>query len=267
MPEKQLAGFMKAIKFPYGFILITGPTGSGKSTTLYAALSNLNSPDKNIITLEDPVERRIAGLNQIQINERAGLIFSSGLRSILRSDPDIIMVGEIRDRETAKIAVESALTGHLVLSTLHTNNSAGALTRLGEMGVEPYLSSSSLIGVVAQRLVRVLCKECKQEYNIPKEELLGMLPDFPIGPNQKSLKLYKAVGCVACNNTGYSGRMGIYEFLEVTEDIQNMILSKSSTVDLENKAIEEGMVTLRADGLNKIKEGYISIEEFFRVIV
>ncbi len=267
MPEKQRTGFYKAISFPYGFILITGPTGSGKSTTLYAALSRLNSSDKNIITLEDPVERRIEGLNQIQINERAGLLFSSGLRSILRSDPDIVMVGEIRDKETAKIAVESALTGHLVLSTLHTNNSAGALTRLGEMGVEPYLSASSLIGVVAQRLVRVLCKECKEEYNIPRKELLGILPDFPIDGDEEHVKIYKAAGCVQCNNTGYAGRMGIYEFLEVTEDIQDLILGKVSTIDIENKAVEDGMVTLRADGLNKIKEGYISIEEFLRVIV
>lgn len=267
MPKKQREGFYGAIKYPYGFILITGPTGSGKSTTLYAALSKLNKPDKNIITLEDPVERRIEGLNQIQINERAGLVFSSGLRSILRSDPDIIMVGEIRDKETAKIAVESALTGHLVMSTLHTNNSAGALTRLGDMGVEPYLSASSLIGVVAQRLVRVLCKKCKEEYNISKDELLGMLPDFPLDSNSKTVRIFKADGCVECNNTGYSGRMGIYEYLDVSEDIQEMILAKVSTNDIENKAVENGMVTLRADGLNKIKEGYISIEEFFRVIV
>ncbi|MFO7611456.1 MAG: ATPase, T2SS/T4P/T4SS family [Clostridia bacterium] len=267
MPDAQRKGFYKAIEYPYGFILITGPTGSGKSTTLYAALSRLNSPHKNIITLEDPVERRIDGLNQIQINERAGLLFSSGLRSILRSDPDIIMVGEIRDRETAKIAVESALTGHLVLSTLHTNNSAGALTRLGEMGVEPYLTASSLIGVVAQRLIRVLCKDCKEEYTISREELLDILPEFPIKPDAKEIKLHRAKGCVQCNNTGYKGRMGIYEFLKVSDDIQNLVLRKSSTMDIEKKAIEEGMVTLRADGLNKIKEGYTSIEEFLRVIV
>ena len=267
MPEKQRKGFYNAISFPYGFILITGPTGSGKSTTLYAALSRLNSPDKNIITLEDPVERRIEGLNQIQINERAGLLFSSGLRSILRSDPDIVMVGEIRDRETAKIAVESALTGHLVLSTLHTNNSAGALTRLGEMGVEPYLSASSLIGVVAQRLVRVLCKECKEEYNISRRELLNILPDFPIEEGEDSVKVFKAAGCVQCNNTGYSGRMGIYEFLEVSEDIQELVLDRASTIEIEKKAVINGMVTLRADGLNKIKQGYVSIEEFLRVIV
>jgi type IV pilus assembly protein PilB len=267
MPDAQIDGFNKAIKKPYGFILITGPTGSGKSTTLYAALSKLNSPDKNIITLEDPVERRIEGLNQIQINERAGLVFSSGLRSILRSDPDIVMIGEIRDRETAKIAVESALTGHLVLSTLHTNNSAGALTRLGEMGVEPYLTSSSLVGVVAQRLLRVLCKECRKEYTISKEELMRTLPDFPIDNDKKEVKLYKAEGCVQCNNTGYRGRMGIYEFLEVSEKIQELILQKASTIDIEETAINEGMVTLRADGLNRIKEGRTSIEEFFRVVV
>jgi len=267
MPEKQREPFYKTIKAPYGFILITGPTGSGKSTTLYAALSRLNSADKNIITLEDPVERRINGLNQIQINERAGLKFSSGLRSILRSDPDIIMIGEIRDRDTAKIAVESALTGHLVLSTLHTNNSAGALSRLGEMGVEPYLTSSALIGVVAQRLLRVLCLDCKKEYTINRQELLKTFPDFPIGENEKEIKLYKAEGCVQCNNTGYKGRMGIYEFLPVTETIQELILKRSSTIEIENTAIKEGMVTLRADGMDKIKDGQTSIEEYFRVIV
>lgn len=267
MPAVQREGFYKSIEYPYGFILITGPTGSGKSTTLYAALSRLNSPNKNIITLEDPVERRIEGLNQIQVNERAGLTFSSGLRSMLRSDPDIIMIGEIRDHETAKIAVESALTGHLVLSTLHTNNSAGALTRLGEMGVEPYLTASSLIGVVAQRLIRVLCKDCKKEYNITKEKLLSALPDFPIESEVNEVKIYEATGCIQCNNTGYRGRMGIYEFLKVSDDLQNMILRKASTLDIEKKAVEEGMVTLRADGLNKIKEGYTSIEEFLRVIV
>ncbi|MCD6322668.1 MAG: type II/IV secretion system protein [Clostridiales bacterium] len=267
MPDIQREAFYKTIKSPYGFILITGPTGSGKSTTLYAALSRLNSPDKNIITLEDPVERRIEGLNQIQINERAGLKFSSGLRSILRSDPDIIMIGEIRDRETAKIAVESALTGHLVLSTLHTNNSAGALSRLGEMGVEPYLTSSSLIGVVAQRLLRVLCKDCKKAYTIKRDELLKIFPDFPIDDDEQEIKLYKANGCVQCNNTGYRGRMGIYEFLTVTEPIQELILKRASNIDIEDTAIKEGMVTLRADGMNKIKEGHTSIEEYFRVIV
>lgn len=267
MPDIQRKGFYKSIEFPYGFILITGPTGSGKSTTLYAALSRLNLPNKNIITLEDPVERRIEGLNQIQVNERAGLTFSSGLRSMLRSDPDIIMIGEIRDQETAKIAVESALTGHLVLSTLHTNNSAGALTRLGEMGVEPYLTASSLIGVVAQRLIRVLCKDCKKEYSITRDNLLSTFPDFPVESEENEIKLYKANGCIQCNNTGYKGRMGIYEFLTVSDDLQNMILRKASTLDIEKKAVEEGMVTLRADGLNKIKEGYTSIEEFMRVIV
>jgi len=267
MPEIQREGFYKTIQAPYGFILITGPTGSGKSTTLYAALSRLNTSDKNIITLEDPVERRIEGLNQIQINERAGLKFSSGLRSILRSDPDIVMIGEIRDRETAKIAVESALTGHLVLSTLHTNNSAGALSRLGEMGVEPYLTSSSLIGVVAQRLLRVLCMDCKKEYTIGRDELLKTFPDFPVGNDEQEVVLYKANGCVQCNNTGYRGRMGIYEFLAVTDTLRELILKRASTLEIENTAIEEGMVTLRADGMNKIKDGHTSIEEYFRVIV
>ncbi len=267
IPENQVNGFNKAIKAPYGFILITGPTGSGKSTTLYAALSKLNTSDKNIITIEDPVERRINGLNQVQTNDRAGLTFSSGLRSILRNDPDIVMVGEIRDQETAKIAVELALTGHLVLSTLHTNNSAGALTRLGEMKIEPYITASALIGVVAQRLIRVLCEDCKKEYNISREALLKTFPDFPIGEKKEKVTLYKADGCIQCNNTGYRGRMGVYEYLNVSETIKELVLKKASTIEIENIAIEEGMITLRADGMNKIKEGYTSIEEFFRVIV
>lgn len=267
MPEQQLNGFRKAVSAPYGFILITGPTGSGKSTTLYAALQELNSPAKNIITLEDPVERKVDGVNQIQINNKAGLTFSSGLRSILRSDPDIVMIGEIRDHETARIAVESALTGHLVLSTLHTNNSAGAITRLGDMKVEPYLTASSLIGVVAQRLVRKLCDKCKEELEISHQELYKVFPDLSDKELADNLQLYKAKGCIHCSNTGYKGRMGVYEYLEVTDKIKELILKRESTMMIENTAIEDGMNTLRMAGIQHVLNGLTSIEEFFRVIV
>lgn len=266
-PEKHLERYEKATRLPYGFILITGPTGSGKSTTLYATLGSINTPDKNIITLEDPIERRMAGLNQIQMNSRAGMTFASGLRSILRSDPDVIMVGEIRDRETAKIAVESALTGHLVFSTLHTNDSPGAVTRLGEMGVEPFLTASSLVGVVAQRLVRVLCPKCKKSYQITREELLKIVPDFPFNPDEDSVTLYRAFGCMSCNNTGYKGRKGVYEYLSVTETIQRLILERASTNDIRDAAMSEGMNTLRQDGLQKVRQGMTSIEELLRVVM
>ncbi|HHV95284.1 MAG TPA: Flp pilus assembly complex ATPase component TadA [Clostridiaceae bacterium] len=265
--ESELEKYESTLHSPYGFILITGPTGSGKSTTLYASLAILNQPDKNIITLEDPVERRIEGLTQIQTNPKAGLTFASGLRAILRNDPDIIMVGEIRDHETARIAIESALTGHLVLSTMHTNDSAGAITRLNDMGIEPYLSSSSLIGVVAQRLVRVLCKECKQKYIVTKNQLLNSVPDFPLAGNEEEIELYKTRGCVYCNGTGYRGRVGIYEFLRVTEAIQNLILSKVSAREVRETAIKEGMLTMKQDGFLKVKQGITTVEEVLRVIV
>lgn len=266
-PDSQLRNYSKVMRMPYGFILITGPTGSGKSTTLYATLAELNSIDKNIITLEDPIERRMDGLNQVQVNFKAGMTFASGLRSILRSDPDIIMVGEIRDKDTAKIAVESALTGHLVLSTLHTNDAAGAVTRLGEMGVEPYLTASSLIGVVAQRLMRVLCPVCKKLYHIDRDELLRRVPDFPLEPGEKAVNLYHASGCIACSGTGYKGRCGIYEFLKVDESIQQMILDREHTKDIHHAAVKGGMVTMRQDGLLKVKRGMSTIEELLRVIV
>lgn len=265
--NRQLQLYEETIRLPYGFLLITGPTGSGKSTTLYATLAKLNSPDKNIITLEDPIERRMEGLNQIQVNVRAGMTFASGLRSILRSDPDIIMVGEIRDMETAKIAVESALTGHLVFSTLHTNDAPGAVTRLGEMGVEPFLTASSLIGVLAQRLVRVLCPQCKKPYVMSREEILKSVPDFPIGPDEKYVTLYRPVGCMSCNHTGYRGRKGVFEFLRVTESIQKMILNKASANEIRETAMREGMNTLRQDGLMKVKQGLTSMEELLRVVI
>ncbi len=266
-PDVQLKKYNDIMRLPYGFVLITGPTGSGKSTTLYATLAKLNSPDKNIITLEDPVERRMDGINQVQASSRAGMNFASGLRSILRNDPDIIMVGEIRDRETARIAVESALTGHFVLSTLHTNNSSGAVTRLADMDVEPYLTASSLVGIIAQRLVRVLCKECKAGCDIPRSEIIANAPDFPLEHGQESIRLFRPKGCIHCNNTGYRGRKAIYELLVVTEEIQKMILNRASAREIEMQAIAEGMVTLRQDAYKKVKQGITSIEEIVRVIV
>lgn len=266
-PEVQLKRYNEVMHLPYGFILITGPTGSGKSTTLYATLAEINTIDKNIITLEDPIERRMAGLNQIQMNSKAGMTFASGLRSILRSDPDIIMVGEIRDHETAKISVESALTGHLVFSTLHTNDAPGAVTRLGEMGVEAFLTASSLAGVVAQRLMRIICPSCRKSYTLSREEVLQIVPDFPLNPDEDHVTLYKAVGCLSCNNTGYRGRVGVYEFLRVTEKMQKLILNNASTNDIRGMAIHEGMTTLRMDGLQKVKKGLSSLEELLRVVV
>lgn len=266
-PEVQLKRYNEVMHMPYGFILITGPTGSGKSTTLYATLAEINTPDKNIITLEDPIERRMAGLNQIQMNSKAGMTFASGLRSILRSDPDIIMVGEIRDHETATIAVESALTGHLVFSTLHTNDAPGAVSRLGEMGVEAFLTASSLAGVIAQRLIRVLCPSCRKKYVMSRSEILNSIPDFPMEPDEDSFTLYKSVGCLSCNHTGYKGRKGVFEFLKVTEKMQKLIINKASTNEIRQLAIQEGMCTLRMDGLEKVKQGVTSIEELLRVIV
>ena len=213
------------------------------------------------------MERRIGGINQIQMNIRAGMTFASGLRSILRNDPDVIMVGEIRDSETAKIAVESALTGHLVLSTLHTNDAASSVVRLVEMGVEPYLISSSLAGVLAQRLIRVLCPHCKQPNTLSRDEILNILPDFPLNPNEQEVTIYEAVGCIHCNNTGYSGRTGIFELFTVTEEIRRLIVRGSSVNDIEKAALANGMTTMRADGLNRVKIGVTSIQEILRVIV
>ncbi len=260
----------KAVDLPYGFIIVTGPTGSGKSTTLYALLSHLNKDDKNIITLEDPVERRIAGINQVQLNNRAGMTFSSGLRSILRSDPDIIMIGEVRDKETAKIAVESALTGHFVLSTLHTNNAAASITRLSEMGVDPFLISSSVIAVIAQRLVRVLCPKCKAPRIFKKSELRELIPDFPFDPDtndDSEITIYQAKSCIACNGLGYKGRRGVYEILTITPKMQKLILAGASEYDIKETAVNEGMLSLRIDGLQKVKEGITSYEEILRGIV
>jgi len=262
----MLDKYREAISRPYGCILVTGPTGSGKSTTLYAGLATLDKIAKNIITVEDPVEYRMDGINQVQINPKAGLTFASGLRSILRSDPDIIMVGEIRDQETAKLAIESALTGHLVFSTLHTNDAPGSITRLTEMGIEPFLTASSLLCVLAQRLARVLCPNCKEPYIMQRDKMQDF-PDFPFEENETEVRLYRPAGCMRCSNTGYRGRTGIYELLFVSERIQNMTLERKSSREIRNAAIAEGMVTLRRDGLIKVKQGITSLEELVRVVV
>jgi type IV pilus assembly protein PilB len=266
-PLPELEKYRRIVQMPYGMVLVTGPTGSGKSTTLYATLSVVNSVGKNIITVEDPIEYRLDGLNQVQVNVRAGLTFANGLRSILRSDPDIIMIGEIRDAETARIAVESALTGHLVFSTIHTNDAAGAITRLGDMGIETFLTASSLTAVVAQRLARILCPHCKQAYEITREQLLTNIPDFPLCEGEEKLTLYRSKGCFRCSNTGYKGRVGVYELLLVNEEIRQLTLDHASGSQIKDAAIGAGMITLRQDGLRKVKEGITSVEEIMRVIV
>jgi len=249
----------------YGAILVTGPTGSGKSTTLYSTLNELNTPDKNIITVEDPVEYRMHGINQIQTNLRAGLTFASALKSILRADPDIVMIGEIRDYETAQIAVEAALTGHLVLSTLHTNDAPGAVSRLTDMGVEPFLTSSAVDCVIAQRLARRLCERCKEPVEIEKEILAGM--QFPFEHASEELSFHKTVGCSFCGGTGYRGRVGMYELMLVTENIKDMILHRASSGEIGRTADEEGMIRMRDDGLLKAAAGTTTIEEVLRSVV
>ena len=264
--EKALKRFRKSFLKPYGAILVTGPTGSGKSTTLYAALNILNSSEKNIITVEDPVEYRLQGINQVQVNVRAGMTFAAALRSILRCDPDIVMVGEIRDRETALIAIESALTGHLVLSTLHTNDAPGALSRLTEMGIEPFLTASAVDAVLAQRLARRLCKECKEPYTATKEMLRKN--DFPPEIcDRDDVVLYRAKGCSRCNTTGYKGRLGLYEVMIVSEAIRRLTVERKSADEISRVAAAEGMKSLREDGIDKVLLGMTSVEEIARVII
>ena len=262
--EKPLAAITEALAKPYGAILVTGPTGSGKSTTLYAAINESNDPTTNLITVEDPVEYRLEGLSQVQVHERAGLTFASALRSILRQDPDTVMIGEIRDLETATIAIEAALTGHLVLSTLHTNTAPSAITRLTEMGVEPFLTVSAINCVVAQRLARRLCKDCKEAY-VPEEEALARI-DFPFEPGNPPT-LYRAVGCKRCNMIGYKGRMGVHEVLKMTESLERLAVEHASADELARQAIADGMIPLRQDGFMKVALGMTSLEEILRVIV
>lgn len=250
---------------PYGMILVTGPTGSGKSTTLYATLNVLNQPDVNIITVEDPVEYRLSGINQIQVHNKAGLTFSSALRSILRADPDVVLIGEIRDRETAQIGVEAALTGHLVLSTLHTNDASSAVTRLTEMGIEPFLVSSAIDCVLAQRLARRLCKKCKEAFTPTREALIEN--KFPIGDDEEIPELFRPVGCNACGKTGYRGRMALHEVMVVTEEIERLTVERRSSEEIRKVAIEQGMRTLREDGMDKVRSGATSLEEIQRVVV
>jgi type IV pilus assembly protein PilB len=259
--------FEEIVVKPTGALLVTGPTGSGKSTTLYASLNEINRPEINIITVEDPVEYRLAGLNQVQVNLRAGMTFSAALRSILRSDPDVVMVGEIRDAETAKMAIEAALTGHFVLSTLHTNDAPSALTRLNEMGVEPFLTGSAVTAVLAQRLARKLCTHCCEMYMATREEMLEARFSAEQAASADGVALYRKRGCPRCNQTGYKGRIGIYQLMVMNEDISRLAAQHASREELERAALEAGMKTLWADGLSKVVSGLTSLEELARVLV
>ena len=257
--------YAKSFIKPYGMILVTGPTGSGKSTTLYATLNIVSKPEVNVITVEDPVEYRIPGINQVQANPKAGLTFAAALRSILRCDPDIVLLGEIRDKETAHIAIEAALTGHLVLSTLHTNDAPSAIVRLTEMGIEPFLVGSALDSVLAQRLARKLCAKCKEAY-VPTREALAEMR-FPWSPDEPPPTLYRPVGCSACSKTGYKGRLALHEVMAVSEEIEKLAVEHASALTISKVALEQGMITLRNDGLSKVKAGHTSMEEILRVVV
>jgi type IV pilus assembly protein PilB len=263
--EHNYGVYSQSFTKPYGMILVTGPTGSGKSTTLYATLNIVSKPEVNVITVEDPVEYRLPGINQVQTNVKAGLNFASALRSILRSDPDIVLIGEIRDHETAQIAVEASLTGHLVLSTLHTNDAPSAVTRLTEMGIEPFLVGSALDCILAQRLARRLCKKCKEEFT-PTAEML-VQARFPWEADKPLPTLYRAVGCSACSKTGYKGRLALHEVMMVSETVERMAVEHSSATAIGEVAREEGMVTLRDDGLQKVLAGVTSLDEILRVVV
>jgi type IV pilus assembly protein PilB len=262
-PE-PLSRFEAAIQKPWGMVLVTGPTGSGKTNTLYSSISRLNKPDTNIMTAEDPVEFNLTGINQVQIKENIGLTFAASLRAFLRQDPNIILVGEIRDFETAEIAVKAALTGHLVLSTLHTNDAPGTISRLMNMGIEPFLVSSSVNLICAQRLVRRVCSNCKQENPSPPPALMKI--GFSAEDARTVVPMHGA-GCEKCNNTGYKGRVGLYEVMEVTDSLKELILVGASGLELRRKALEEGMISLRMSGLQKIKEGVTSVEEVLRETV
>jgi len=260
MAEAEHKRFERAFKQAYGAVLVTGPTGSGKSTSLYAALGVVNTPEKNIITIEDPVEYQVEGITQVQINPKAGLTFATGLRSMMRADPDIIMVGEIRDRETAQIAVEAALTGHLVLSTLHTNDAPSAITRLIEMGIEPFLVASAIDCVVAQRLARTLCPHCKRRTILSSDVLLDH--GFPA---RMDIEAYEPVGCPRCGGSGYKGRIGLYEVMAITDEIRQLAIERAAADRIAEVAVRNGMRRLREDGLEKVKQGRTSISEVARV--
>src|SRR5215467_2373888 len=262
-PE-PLRRFKDAIDRPYGIVLVTGPTGSGKTNTLYSAIAQLNDPTVNIMTAEDPIEFNLAGINQVQMKEQIGLTFASALRAFLRQDPDIVLVGEIRDFETAEIAVKAALTGHLVLSTLHTNDAPSTINRLMNMGIEPFLVATSVNLIQAQRLIRRICKDCKKEHPTPVEALveIGFSPE-----EAGKVKTYKGKGCPTCNETGYKGRVGLYEVMEITDEIRELILIGASSLELRKKSVEDGMITLRESGLQKIRNGVTTIEEVLRETV
>jgi len=258
--QNQMDVLERIVKRPNGIFLVTGPTGSGKTTTLHAALSTINDTDKNIITIEDPVEIQQPGIGQIEVNARIGLTFAAGLRSILRQDPNVVLVGEIRDRETAEIAIQASLTGHLVLSTLHTNDAASAITRLVDMGIEPFLVGSSLVAVLAQRLVRVLCIECREAHTAPDQELV----EIGVRPSGNPVTVYRAVGCSNCNQTGYRGRQGIFEMMLVDDDIRGMVSRNIDSKTIKKMAMSKGMHTLRYDGARKVVQGVTSVAEVLR---
>jgi type IV pilus assembly protein PilB len=267
LSDAMRAQLAEIISKPTGALLVTGPTGSGKSTTLYASLTTINRPEINIITVEDPVEYRLNGVNQVQINQRAGLTFASALRSILRSDPDVVMVGEIRDGETAKISIEAALTGHFVLSTLHTNDAPSTITRLNEMGVEPFLTGAAVSGVMAQRLARKLCAHCCEMYQPSVEELLGSRVSPEVALASDGMAFDRKRGCPRCNQTGYKGRVGIYQLLTMTEEIAQLAVARAAREEIERAAISGGMKTLWDDGLAKVAAGLTSVEELARILV
>lgn len=262
--EKSLEIFQRNISKPYGMVLVTGPTGSGKTNTLYSALQALNTSETNIMTAEDPVEFNLPGINQVQMKEQIGLNFAAALRSFLRQDPNIVLVGEIRDFETAEIAIKAALTGHLVLSTLHTNDAPSTISRMVNMGIEPFLVATSVNIIQAQRLIRTICKECKEEISVPVEGFVE------IGFSQEeaeTMKAYKGKGCATCNNTGYKGRIGLYEVMEITDELRELIIIGASAIELRKKAVELGMITLRGSGLYKLREGITTIEEVVKETV
>jgi type IV pilus assembly protein PilB len=262
--EHSLSIFQRNIAKPYGMVLVTGPTGSGKTNTLYSALQTLNTPETNIMTAEDPVEFNLPGINQVQMKEQIGLNFAAALRSFLRQDPNIVLVGEIRDFETAEIAIKAALTGHLVLSTLHTNDAPSTISRMVNMGIEPFLVATSVNIIQAQRLIRRICKDCKEEANIPVEGLIEA--GFP-AEEAETLKVYKGKGCQTCNGTGYKGRVGLYEVMEITDELRELIIIGASAIELRKKAVELGMITLRESGLYKLREGITTIEEVVKETV